>query len=104
MDVGNKQPLYLRKKKVTTTGIGVWSSGWLSPLGRGGLTYKTLKRILELEFIKQANGMSSRLQRMMDQTLWTPSETEKEAADRAGARKVEAPAPTTRERERENFG
>jgi hypothetical protein len=32
----------------------------------------------------------------------TPSETEKETADRAGAGNVEAPAPT--DRERENFG
>jgi hypothetical protein len=30
----------------------------------------------------------------------TPSETEKETADTAGARNVEAPAPTARERER----
>jgi hypothetical protein len=68
-DVGSKRPLYLRKKRMITIGIGGWSSGQLSPLGRGGPTYKTLKNILELEFVKRANRMSSRLQRIMDWTL-----------------------------------
>jgi hypothetical protein len=42
-------------------GIGGWSSGQLSHLGRGGPTYKTHKKILELEFVKQASGMPSGL-------------------------------------------
>jgi hypothetical protein len=42
----------------------------LSPLGRGGPPYKTLKKTLELEFMKRANRMSSGLQRMIDRSLW----------------------------------
>jgi hypothetical protein len=47
--LGGKRPLYLRKKRATAIGIGRWSSGQLSLLGRGGLTYSTLKKTLELE-------------------------------------------------------
>jgi hypothetical protein len=69
-DLGGKRPLYLRKKGATAIGIEGWSSRQLSPLGRGGSTYKILKMTLELEFVKRANGMSSGLQSMIDRTLW----------------------------------
>jgi hypothetical protein len=62
-DRGGKRSLYLRKKRATMIGFGGQSSGQLSPLGGGGLTYKILKKTLELEFVKRANGMSSGLQR-----------------------------------------
>jgi hypothetical protein len=58
--LGSKRPLYLKKNKTTATDIGGWSSGQLSPLGRGGPTYEIPKMILELEFTKQANGRFSR--------------------------------------------
>jgi hypothetical protein len=56
-----EEPLYLRKKTATTIGIRGWSSRQLSPLGRGGLTYETLNRTLELKFIKRVNWTSSGL-------------------------------------------
>jgi hypothetical protein len=40
-DQGRKWPLYVRKKRATTIGIGGWSSRQLSPLGRRGLAYMT---------------------------------------------------------------
>jgi hypothetical protein len=68
-DLGSKRLLYLRKKRVTAIVIRGWSSGQLSSLGRGP-TYKNVKKILELEFMmKRANGMSSGLRRMRDQTV-----------------------------------
>jgi hypothetical protein len=69
---GLKQQLCGSKqtKNPTKKGIGGWSSGHLSPLGRGGPTYKILKLTLELEFAKQANGISSGLQRSKHWTLW----------------------------------
>jgi hypothetical protein len=42
----------MRKKRATAISIGKWSSIQLSPLGRGGPTYKTLKKTPELEFMK----------------------------------------------------
>jgi hypothetical protein len=69
-DLVGKWPLYLKKKRATAICIGGWSSTQLSPLGRGGLTYKALRMFLELKFVKQANRMSSRLQRMMNWTFW----------------------------------
>jgi hypothetical protein len=51
-DLGGKRPLYVRKMRATTTCIGGWSSRQLPPLGRGGPTYKTIKKTLELEFVK----------------------------------------------------
>jgi hypothetical protein len=69
-DLDSKQPLYMRKKRATAIGIGGCSSGKLSPLGRGGLTYKTIKMSVELEFMKRANRMSSRFQKMRKWTLW----------------------------------
>jgi hypothetical protein len=52
-DLGSKQPLYMRKKRATAIGIRGWNSGQLSPLGRGGPNYKTLKKTLEVQFVKQ---------------------------------------------------
>jgi uncharacterized damage-inducible protein DinB len=69
-DLYGKRPLNPRKKRTNGIGIEGWRSRELSPLGRGGPTYKTLRKNLELEFVKRANGMSSRLRRMMDRTLW----------------------------------
>jgi hypothetical protein len=59
--LGDKRPLYVRKKRATAIGIGGWSSGQLSPLGRGGPTYRTLKKTIKLEFVRRANGMPSGL-------------------------------------------
>jgi hypothetical protein len=58
-DLGSKRSLYVRKKRATAISIWGWSSRQLSRLGRGGPTYKTLKKTLELEFVKRANGMCS---------------------------------------------
>jgi hypothetical protein len=49
----------MRKKRETAIGIRGWRSRQLSPLGRRGPAYKTLKKTLELEFVKRANEMSS---------------------------------------------
>jgi hypothetical protein len=38
--------------------------------GKKRIDYKTLITTLDLEFMKQGNRTSSRLQRMMDKTLW----------------------------------
>jgi hypothetical protein len=51
----------VRKKRTTAIGIGGWSPGQLSHLGRGGSTYETLKKTLELEFVRRANGKPSGL-------------------------------------------
>jgi hypothetical protein len=51
-DLGGNQSLYVRKKRATTIDIEGWSSRQLSPLGRRVSAYKTLKKILELEFVK----------------------------------------------------
>jgi hypothetical protein len=65
----------VRKKDATTIGIGGWSS---RPLGRRGPTYKTLKKTLELQFVKRANGMSSGFRKMRLVERSAPSETKKE--------------------------
>jgi hypothetical protein len=69
-DLGGKPQLYPEKRKTTGIDIGGWSSGQLSPLRRGGPTYKILKMTLELEFANQADGMPSGLQRSKHWTLW----------------------------------
>jgi hypothetical protein len=69
-DLGGKWPLYPEKRKTTGIDIGGWSSGQLSPLGRRGPTYKTLKKTLELQFAKQADEMSSGLQTSKHWTVW----------------------------------
>jgi hypothetical protein len=70
-DLGSKQQLlYLRKKRATAIDIGEWSSGQLSPVGRGGPFYKTSRKTLQLEFVKQANGMPRRLRKVRNRTLW----------------------------------
>jgi hypothetical protein len=61
-DLSGKRPLYLSKKKASTIGSGRWSSGQLSLLGRGGPTYKSLKKTIGLEIVKRAVGISSGLQ------------------------------------------
>jgi hypothetical protein len=58
------------RKDPTINGIGGWNSGQLSPLERGGPTYKILKMTLELEFLKRAPGMPIGLQKMRNWTLW----------------------------------
>jgi hypothetical protein len=69
-NLDGKWPPYLRNKRATAIGIGGWSSGQLSPLGRGGPMYKTLEKTLELEFVKRANGMASRLLKVRNWTLY----------------------------------
>jgi hypothetical protein len=59
----------VRKKWANAIGIRGWSSGQLSPLGRIGPAYKTLKKILELEFVKRTNGTSNGFQKMRKETL-----------------------------------
>jgi hypothetical protein len=68
-DLGGKRSPYVRKKGATAIAIRGWSSRQLSPLRRGGPTYKTLMKTLELEFVKRAKGMYIELQRMMDRIL-----------------------------------
>jgi hypothetical protein len=58
------------RKDPTLIDIRGWSSGQLSPLGRGGPTYKILKMALELEFVKRAPGISIGLRQMRNWTLW----------------------------------
>jgi hypothetical protein len=60
----------VRKKGATLIGIREWSSRQLTPLGRRGPACKTLKKTLELEFVKRANGMSSGFWKMRKWTLW----------------------------------
>jgi hypothetical protein len=94
-DLGSKWLLYVRKKRATIIGIGGRNSRQPSPLGRGGPTYKTLKKTLELEFVKQANRISSRFRKMRKCTLWRgwpPLKQKKEFMHRVGARNVGAPA------------
>jgi hypothetical protein len=69
-DLGGKWPLYPEKRKTTGIDIGGWSSGQLSHLGTREPTYKTFRKILELQFAKQADEMSSGLQRSKLWTLW----------------------------------
>jgi hypothetical protein len=69
-DLGGKRLLYVRKKRTTAISIRGWSSKQLSQLGRRVLTYKTLKKTLEPEFVKQAHGMSSRFREIRKWTLW----------------------------------
>jgi hypothetical protein len=69
-NLGGKQPLYPEKRNTTGIGIGGWSLGQLSPLGRRGPTYKILKKTLKLESVKQAKGMPSGLQTSKQWTLW----------------------------------
>jgi hypothetical protein len=54
----------------TTKGIGGWSSGQLSPLGRRAPAYKTVKKALDLEIVKQTNGMSSGFREIRKWALW----------------------------------
>jgi hypothetical protein len=68
-DLGRKRPLYERKKRTTVIGIGGWSSRELSPLGRRRSAYRTLKKTLELEFVKRATGMFGGLQEVRNSTL-----------------------------------
>jgi hypothetical protein len=51
-DLDGKQPLYVRKKRAITIGIGEWSSRQLSHLGSRGPSYRVLKKTLELELVK----------------------------------------------------
>jgi hypothetical protein len=87
--LGSKRPLYVRKKRATAIGIGGWSPRHLSPLGRIGPIYKTLKKTLELEFVMRANGMSSGFQKMRKWTLWAgrPPPTRKRDRARSRSRK-----------------
>jgi hypothetical protein len=70
-DVGSKRPPCVRKKRETAMiGIGGWSSGLISHLGGGGPTYKTLKKTVDLEFVKRTNGLSSGLWIVRNRNLW----------------------------------
>jgi hypothetical protein len=55
------------RKDPTVIDIGGWSLGQLSPLGRGGPTYKILKMTLKMEFLKRAPGMPIRLRQIMNE-------------------------------------
>jgi hypothetical protein len=70
LDLGGKRSLYPEKRKTTGIDIGGWSLGQLSPLERERPTYKILKTTPELELAKQADGMSSGLQRSKHWTVW----------------------------------
>jgi hypothetical protein len=87
-DLGSKGPLCVRNKRATAIGIGGQSSRQLSPLGRGGPTYKTLMKTLELEFVKWANGTSSGFQKMRKWTLQRgrPNQRERKKIDHAQSR------------------
>jgi hypothetical protein len=85
-DQGGKRPLYARKNRATAISIGRWSSRQLSPMGRGGMSYKTLKKTLELEFVKRANGMPSRFRKIRKWTLWRGRPPPNKKRDRARSR------------------
>jgi hypothetical protein len=116
-DLSSKQPLYLRKKRATTIGIGGWSSGQLSSLGRGGTNLQDpqedlrtgiceaskhyVQWVVEGEKTDLVEGSAPSGVRKQGSDIVegsTPSETKKETADRAGVSNVEAPAPRERER------
>jgi lambda repressor-like predicted transcriptional regulator len=69
-DVCNKRPLYVRKKRRAAIGFRGWNLRQLSPPGRNGPAYKTLKETLEMEFMKRAPGMFSGSREMTDWTVW----------------------------------
>jgi hypothetical protein len=58
-----------KKKATTAVDIGGWSSEHLSPLGRGGPTYKILKMTLKQEIVKQIAGSRVRLQKIKNSKL-----------------------------------
>jgi hypothetical protein len=68
-DIYSGQPLYLRKKR-TTKGIRGWSSGQLSLMERRAPAYKTIKKALDLEIVKQTNKMKSGFGEIRKWTLW----------------------------------
>jgi hypothetical protein len=80
------RPLYVRKKWATAISIGKWSSRQLSPLGRGGPSYKTLKKTLNLEFVKIADVMFSGFRKMKKWTLWRGRPLRNGKRDRARSR------------------
>jgi hypothetical protein len=63
-DIYGGQPLYLRKERTTTNGIGRWSSGQQSHVGSGGTLNKILYAILRGKIEKQIVGTSSALRRI----------------------------------------
>jgi hypothetical protein len=69
-DLGSRWPLYLRKKRTTTDGIGGWSSGQRSPLGSGGTLKKTLYEFVSMKVAKQIARTSAGLWTIKDWTLW----------------------------------
>jgi hypothetical protein len=68
--LGGRVPLYLRKERATTNGIGGWSLAQRSHLGRGGTLTKTLYEIFRGKIAKQAVENSCGLWRMVGWTLW----------------------------------
>jgi hypothetical protein len=65
-DRGSKRPLYEREKRATAISIGGCSSRQLSPMGKLG---KTLKKTLELKFVKRATRMFDGLRKVKESTL-----------------------------------
>jgi hypothetical protein len=58
------------RKYPTSTDIGGWSSGQLSPLEKRGSIYKIRKTTLNTESLRSAPGMFIGLQQMRIWTLW----------------------------------
>jgi hypothetical protein len=52
-DLGDTRPLYLRRKRTTMNGIGMWSSGQRSHPGSGGTLQKALYEIFSLRIVTQ---------------------------------------------------
>jgi hypothetical protein len=100
-----EEPLHRRKERKTANNIGGQSRRQQPRLEIMGKSNEVFGKTIGLEFGKRTARSTVGLQRIRLDLVErsTPSETEKEAAGRAGADYAEAPAPTAmRERKKNN--
>jgi hypothetical protein len=82
-DLCGGQPLYLRKERTTTNGIGGWNSGLQSHVGSGGMLKKILYAIFRQKIAKEFVGTSSGLRKIRKFTLWRDRFLQNGKRDRA---------------------
>jgi hypothetical protein len=69
MDLGCRWPLYLRRKRTTADGIRECKSEQPS-FKNERTTSKIYRKTVELEVVKRATEMSTRLPKLRNWTLW----------------------------------
>jgi hypothetical protein len=69
-NVGDKRPLYVRKKRATANGIGGGTQDSCHLWEEEDRPTRPPEKTLELEFVKRANGMCSGFRKMRTWILW----------------------------------